>query len=144
MTGRNIDPAYSGLVLCSHTDGTEKIVFFGGQQHIVGQRTGCYDTYDVAFYDALCGFGVFDLLTNGDLVAGLQHLFQIAINSVIRHAGQRDGIGSFAPAGQRQAQNLRACFGIFVERLVEIAHAKKQYGVRVLLFELMKLLHSRC
>ena len=88
-------------------------------------------------------FWVFYLLANSDPVAGLNHFFQVSIDGVIWYAGQQDGIAAFASAGECQAADTRAGLGILVEGLVEIAHAKKQYAVRVFLLEPRELLHRR-
>jgi len=125
MAGRNIDPAYSGMFFCPETDGAEKIILLGIQQDLVGERTGRDDSHDIAFYDAFCGFRIFDLFADGDPVACLEHFFQISFNGVVGHAGQRDRIAAFAPAGQRQAEDFRAGFGVLVKGLVKIAHAEK-------------------
>jgi len=143
MTRRNIDPAQSRAVFRSQIDGTEEIVLLSVEQDVVGQRAGGDDTHDVAFDDALGGLGIFDLLAYGDPVAGLEHLFQISLDGVIGYAGQRDRIRALTSAGQSQAEDLRANLGVFVEGLVEIAHAKKQNAVWVFLLEPMKLLRRQ-
>ncbi len=143
MAGRNIDPAYRSMFFCPQTDGTEKIILLGVQQNIVGERAGRDNAHDIAFYNSLCGLRIFDLLADGDPVACLEHFFQIRINSMVGQAGQWNRIAAFAPAGQSQAENLRAGLGVLIKGLVKIAHAKKQYAVRMHLFESVKLLHSR-
>jgi len=84
----------------------QKIVFPFIQEHLVSQGAGGYDADDVAFDNALGFFGVFDLFTNSHFIAGLEHLFQIAVHGMVRDAGQRDGLAAgFAAAGEYQPQN---------------------------------------
>jgi len=141
MAGRNIDPADSGGVTAAETDGTEEIVLFCVQQDFICESAGRDKAGNIAFDNTNCGFGVLDLVADGDLVAGLQHFFQVAVNSVVGNAGQRNGIGAFVPAGQRQAADARAGFRILVKGLVEVAHPEKQYAVGVFLLVMVELLH---
>ncbi len=71
MAGGNIDPADSGLAFCAKADGAEEIVLFGVEQDIIGESARGDNSHDVALDNALCSFGVFDLLADCDLIAGL-------------------------------------------------------------------------
>jgi len=62
---------------------------------------------------------------------------------VVWDAGERDGVvAAFVSAGEGQAQDAGAGLGVFVEGLVEVAHAEEEDGVGVLLLEMVELPHG--
>tara|TARA_B100000676_G_C17687411_1_gene634491 strand:+ start:187 stop:660 length:474 start_codon:yes stop_codon:yes gene_type:complete len=103
------------------------------------------DLYHVALDHALGLLGVFDLLADSDFAAHLDELGQVAFHRVVRHAGEGHIAGGFAVVarGEGEAEQLRGLFGVFVEHLVKITHAKEQDGVLVLALEVHVLLHRR-
>ncbi len=59
---------------------------------------------------------------------------------MMRHAGHGDAGRALR---QRQTQGLVQGDGIFIEGLVEVAHAKEQHAPRMLGLEASKLTHGR-
>ena len=81
------------------------------------------------------------LLAHRYSVASLNHAAQIAVHCMVWHASHRN-----APTTLRQCntQHFVRQPGIFVKRLIEIAHAKEQDTARMLLLEPVKLPHCGC
>ena len=130
--------------LSPQADGTQEVVLFGVQQHVIGQCARRHHPHHVPLDHALGLFRILNLLADGDLVAGLQHLFEVAVHRMIRQPRQRDRVTArLAPTGQHQPQHARDNMRILVERLVKIAHPKKQHRIRVFGLEMVKLLHRR-
>ena len=77
---------------------------------------------------------VFDLLADGDAVAELHQPADVAVDGVIRHAAHRHrGAGGVLGArGQREVEGPRRDQRVFVEELVEVAHAEQHEGERML------------
>lgn len=90
------------------------------------------DADDLALDEALGGGGVAHLLAEGDLVALRDELREVAIDGVVRDAGERDAEAlAHRLGGEGDVELARAEFGVVVEGLVEVAEAEEDDGVWV-------------
>ena len=120
-----------------HHQRRDVIIALLRQQPRLHQRTGRDDAAHDA-RDELLALGrlIADLLGDGDLVAGVDQLGNVAIDRVIRHTRQRHAlVRPDGPRGQDDIADRRDDPGVIVERLVEITQAEKQDDVRVLLLD---------
>ena len=120
------------------------------EQCFFGQRPG-RDQADNGAVDQ--GFGAagfarrgraFDLLGDGDAVAGADQPGEIALGGMDRDAAHRDRLAAaLAALGQRDVERLRRRLGVVEEKLKEIAHAIEQQGIAGLGLEAVVLRHHR-
>ena len=88
--------------------------------------------------------GAFDLLGDGDAVAGADQPREIGFRGVDRHAAHRDRLAAVGAAlGQRDVERCRRGAGVVEEQLEEVAHAVEQQGVARLGLEAVVLRHHR-
>jgi len=114
------------------------------EQCLVTDRTRGDDAHHLALHRALAGGGVADLLTDHHRLAELDQLGQVAFQRMERNPAHGDGLaGRLTAGGQGDIQQFRGLFRIFVEDLVEVAHAVEHQLVRVLVLQLPVLLHHR-
>ena len=87
---------------------------------------------------------VANLLGDGDLVALVDELRNVALSGMVRNAAHRRLLLVAAAARQSQPKFPRNELGVIEEHLIKIAEAKEQYlvGMPVLRFQI--LLHHRC
>ena len=111
----------------------------------IGQRPGRDDADDFALDDALGLAGVFHLIANRDPESLFHQPRDVAVHGVKRHAAHRNAaaVGVFRPRGQRQLEGPGRDERVFVEHLVEVAHAKEQNRVAMLLLGVEILAHRR-
>ena len=131
----------------------ERFLFLKNQSYIVvlrivqrgfcEHRTGRDDLYDLALRKPL-RLRVSDLLGDGDLVALVDELRNVALGGMVRNAAHRRLLLVAAAARQSQPKFPRNELGVIEEHLIKIAEAKEQYlvGMPVLRFQI--LLHHRC
>ena len=81
------------------------------------------------------------MFADGDFVTGLQHFFEVAVDGVVRDAGEGDGVFALASAGESDAADAGAGFCVFVEGFVEVTHSEEEDSVRVFLFKAVELSH---
>jgi len=81
------------------------------------------DLGDFSLNKAFRCFRIFHLIANRRAVSCSDQLVEIILQRVVREAGHRSWIRRVLIAtGQRQTEDLRRDFGVFVEKLVEVAH----------------------
>jgi hypothetical protein len=77
-----------------------------------------------------CQLGVFNLLANGNPVSELDQAPQVFSGSFDWYSRQRHlGGASTVATGQSDAKISGCPLGVFIEHLVEIAHAEKEDGI---------------
>ena len=95
FTRGNIGKAHTHLVKAETQTG--KVIVFRFIEHTaLNNRTGGHHADNAALDDALCGFRVFHLLTDCDLVAARNQFCDVAVRAVERHAAHRCAL--FLPA----------------------------------------------
>ena len=111
----------------------------------VGQRARRDDADDFALDEALGLARILDLIADGDAEALLHEPRDVAVDGVKRHAAHRDAaaVGVLRARGERQLERARRDEGVFVEHLVEVAHAEEQDRVAMLLLRVEILPHRR-
>ena len=62
---------------------------------------------------------------------------------MVRESSHRNRVGALVAASQSQSHRFGSRLGVFVEQLVEVAHAKEQQCIAAHLFGLLVLLHHR-
>ena len=88
--------------------------------------------------------GVLGLFADRDLPAELDQPFQVVVEGLGRHPGERYAGGRPVVArGQGQAEKTRTLLGVLAEQLVEVAHAKENEVVPVTGLHLPPLPHER-
>ena len=119
--------------------------FAGGGQHVgparfeqglFRQRSGGDETDDIARHQRfrsatfLCFFRGFDLFGDGHAASALDQACKIVFRRVHRNPAHRDRLAvMFAPAGQRNVEDLRGNPGIVEEQFEEIAHSIEQQTI---------------
>ena len=140
---RQVGPGQSVAVAAAAERKQQRVAALG-QQGLVGHRAGRDDPHHLAFDQALAGGGVAHLLADGDRLAQRDQAREIALGSVVRHAGHRDRLPARAAAlGQGDVEQARGLARVVVEQLVEVAHAEEQQHVGVLRLGGEELLHQR-
>ena len=92
----------------------------------------------------LASLRIFDLLADRDAKALLHEPAHVVARRFHRNAGERHfGRAAVVARRQREAEHARRRFGVVVEHLVELAHAKKQDRVLMATLDLPVLLHER-
>ncbi|MNZ79309.1 hypothetical protein D3C78_979100 [compost metagenome] len=114
------------------------------EQGLVADRTRGDDAHHLAFHRALAGGGVANLLADHHRFAEFDQLGQVAFQRMEWNPAHGDGLaGRLSARGQGDVQQFCGFFRIFVEDLVEVAHAVEHQLVRVLVLQLPVLLHHR-
>ena len=92
-------------------------------------------------------FGIFELVANGDTQSCPHEFGQVGIEGVERKARHLQSLHSTTAAVrtmcQRDIQDLRRLHGILCVSLIEVAATEEQHRVRILRFDVAKLLHHR-
>ena len=113
-----------------------------GEQSVFRQGSRRHDTLHAPFHRAAGGGRVADLFADGDGLARLDELGQVAVDGVERNPGHGDGTpGRLAACRQRDVEEVCGALGVVVEQFVEVAHPVEQQGVRVLRLDAQVLLH---
>ncbi len=107
------------------TESEQEITFGGAQQIIVQQRARRDDLDYIAFHQAFGQPGVLHLLGHCHFQAGLEDACDIVAQRMMRHAAH----GHAAAGRQHHVHVWGGGLGVLKKKLVEIAHAKQQYGV---------------
>ena len=111
----------------------------------VGDGAGGDNANDLALDETFRLFRIFDLIADRNPLIGTDEFGGVRLKLMVREAAHRDGVvGPFAPRGQRQFQETAGFLGIFVEHLVEVAHAVQQDRVGMLLLQRLVLPQHRC
>ena len=125
--------------------GCQKVIFFDIEHIVVGRYARCNKFGDAAFDQLFGEFRVFELVANGHAQPGTHKFRQIGVERMMRKSGHSRCVGIFAGTfGQCDAQNFGSNLGILVVCFVKIAATKQYYRVRILIFDVEKLLHHRC
>ncbi len=86
--------------------------------------------------------GFFHLLGDRNAEAAPDEAREVAFGGVNRHPAHRNGGSAvLPPRGERDVECGGGGFGVGEEHLVEVAHAEKEQGLRVLFFELEPARH---
>ena len=102
------------------------------------------DTNYLTLNRAFAGGRVADLLADHHRLAQLDQLGQVAFGRMIRDPAHRNRLaGRLAACREGDIQQLGSFLRVFVEDLVEIAHAIEHQLVRVLVLQAPVLLHHR-
>ena len=143
LAGRDVHVREAGPCLAERQCGQE-VVPLGVEQPRLGDRAGRDDPRDRAVDQPAAGRRVADLLADRDPVAARDQAGEVAIERLVRDAGQRvpAPLAHLAP-GQRDLELARDDLGVLIEGLVEVAHPKEQNRVRVLALEALVLLPDR-
>ena len=124
--------------------GGEVVVALGGQHSRVDDGARGDDADHLALDQPLRERGIAHLLADGNAIALADQPGDVALGGVVGDARHR---GAFAPSpvapGQRQLQLAGGQLGVAVEHLVEVAHAKEDDGVGMLLLDAEILLANR-
>ena len=135
---RNGDPAFALDI----EDAENKVVpaLLDGIHIEIG--AGSNYSYDLPFHHALRGPGIFDLLTDGGLVALFHEPCQIAVDRMKRNAAHRCSFGeATAFSCECQFEFPRSDLGVLEEHLVKVAEPVKQDTSRIFFFCLQIVLH---
>ena len=109
----------------------------------IGERPRRDDAHHLAADDPLGLLRVFHLLADGHPVALLDQPGDVAVGGVMGHAAHRHGRtgGVLRSRGQGQVEGARRHQRVFVEELVEVAHAEQHERERILALGLEILPH---
>ena len=142
-TGRRQDPAMPGPAFagCGHRRHQGVAAFF--QQGFVGHRARRDDAHHFPINRAFAGGRVAGLLADGRRLAFANQPRQVAVDRVMGHARHGYGLAvGFTAGGQGDIQQAGRAARIVIKKLVKIAHAEQQQGVRKLAFDAQILLHQ--
>ena len=143
LAGADIKKGNAGLGF-TEVNGAEVVIRAALQHVVVHAHAGRDELRDAALHQALGFLGVFELVADGHALAGAHQLGQVGIERMVREAGQGHfAAAARAPLRQRDVENAAGRDGIFAEGLVKITHPKQQHRARMLLLELVVLLHQR-
>ncbi|MCY1433951.1 hypothetical protein D9M71_499930 [compost metagenome] len=124
--------------------GGDQVVATLVEQRFVTDRTGGDDAYHLALDRALAGGRVADLFANHHRLAQFHQLGQVALGRMEGDTAHGNRLARrLAAGGQGDVEEFGGFLRIFVEDLVEVAHAVEHQLVRVLVFQLPVLLHHR-
>ncbi|MCY1421320.1 hypothetical protein D9M71_369710 [compost metagenome] len=114
------------------------------EQRLVTHRPRRDDAYHLPLHRPFAGGRVADLLADHHRFAKLHQFCQVTLGGVVRNPAHRNRLASRLPAGrQGDVQQLGGLLRVFIEDLVEVAHAVEHQLVRVLVFQAPVLLHHR-
>ena len=135
--------AYQAALAEMH--GGQKVVAVAAQHSVAESHSGRDKFCNATFYKLFGELGIFELFADGNTFAGAHQFWQIAVERMVRKAGELDILrGTVCPACQCYAQDFRCYYGIVAECFVEVAHTEQKNGIRMFLFHLDVLLHQRC
>ena len=131
LAGRKVEGGKSNAVVMAG-ERAEKIVFLRPGLCVNGGARGEHPR-DFASHQLGCQLRVLHLVANRDLISLAHELADIAFGGVVGHSAHGNGNAFFLVAGgKRYLQLARGYDRVVEEKLVEIAHAKKQQRARVL------------
>ena len=143
LAGRDIHVGHGGPRSVAR-DGGQEVVLAGAHQGGVHGGAGRHHAHDLAFDQALGGFGIFHLVADGDAVSLLDEARDVALGRMEGDAAHGDGGALFLVArGEGDFQFARGHHGVLEEELVKIAEAEHQQGVGYLLLDAVVLPHER-
>ncbi|MNH97874.1 hypothetical protein D3C73_505810 [compost metagenome] len=124
--------------------GSDQVVATFIQQRLVTHRPRRNDPYHLTIHRPFAGGRVADLLADHHRFAKLHQFCQVTLSGVVRNPAHRNRLPRRLPAGgQGDVQQLGGLLRVFIEDLVEVAHAVEHQLVRVLVFQAPVLLHHR-
>ncbi|MNJ29443.1 hypothetical protein D3C77_240100 [compost metagenome] len=124
--------------------GGDQVVAALIEQRLVADRARGDDAYHLALDRALAGGRVADLFADHHRFAQLHQLGQVALGRMEGDTAHGNRLARrLAAGGQGDVQEFGGLLRVFVEDLVEVAHAVEHQLVRVLVFQLPVLLHHR-
>ena len=117
------------------------IVAFGVQVGVIHHGSGSLDAGYGSFDKTFGRFGVFNLITNGDVIAFVHKLGHISVNGVPGYPAHGNGIlRILAAARERYLEFTGGHLGIAEKKLIKIAHAVKKQSIRVVSLDAQILL----
>ena len=110
----------------------EEVIGSCAQEGVVVRDARGDDFGDAALDDAFDGFGVLELLTDGDFESGLDQAGHIGVKCVVRKAREGHvGRGSVRSLSEHNVQGFGGGDGVVAKGFVEVTHAKQQQRLRV-------------
>ena len=142
---QRVDVALSPSTSLRATGECDDVVVSRAVEQIIGERRARRDRlHHRALDDPFRQLRVFDLLADRDAESLRDEASHVVARRLDRDAGERDlGRAAIVPRGERQPENPRRDFGVFVEHFIELAHPEKQDGVLMSALDLTILLHQR-
>ena len=139
---RNIGPGQPASAASSwRAQGRKVVVAFAGKVGIFHHCAGGDYAGNSAFYQPLGGLGVFCLVADGNVVALVDELGNVALNRMPRHAAHGNGVFRIlAAAGEGNLKFARRHLGVVVEQFIKVAHAVKQQSIGMLCLDAHVLL----
>ena len=123
-------------------DGGQEVIGGTVEESFVCGDAGSNEFRDTPLDDALCHFGIFELIADGDTIAGFDEFMKVGIQGAVGESGQfRGGCGAIVAFGEGYAQHFGGQDGVFAKGFVEIADPEQQDGIGVSLFDRPVLLH---
>ena len=106
-------------------DGSEEVIAVVFQQFVVGSNTRCHQFSYASLYNSFSRLWIFQLVADGDTVAGLYQFVKISIQRMMRKTGQLAAECSpIVSLSKSNAQNPAGRNGIFAKSLIKIAYTK--------------------
>ena len=125
-------------------DGGDQVVTSLIQQRLITHRPRRNNAHHLTFNRPLAGGRVTDLLADHHRLAQLHQFDEVAFQRVVRNPTHRNRLPCRLPArGQGDVQQFGRLLRVFIEDLVEVAHAIEHQLIRVLVFQAPVLLHHR-
>ena len=149
FAGRDVEERRAGdailVARVGHAKSHEKCRLSRVEIARVGQRARRHHAHDFALDNALGFPGILDLIANRHAEALANEPRDVGVDRMKRDTAHRDAaaVGLLRSRGERQLQGTRRHQGVFIEHLVEVAHAKEQDGVFVLFLGVEVLTHCR-
>ncbi len=124
--------------------GGDQVIAALVEQGLIADGPWRDDPHHLTIHRPLAGGGVADLFADHHRFAQFHQLGQIALGCVVGNPAHGNALTCrLAACGQGYIQQLGGFLRVFVEDLVEIAHAIKHQLIQVLVFEFPVLLHHR-
>ena len=143
LAGADIEEGNTGFGF-AEVNGGEVVIRAAFEHVVVHAHAGRDELGDAALDQTFSLLGIFELVADGYPLAGPHQLGQVIVDRVVREAGQGHFAAAASPAlGERDIENAAGRNGIFTKGLVKIAHPKQEHRARMLLLELVVLLHQR-
>ena len=145
VAGGDVHPRESAAIRVGTPEqGPEIGMPLGLEADVLNGGPGRVDAGDGTLDKPLGGSGVFDLIAEGDLVALVQELADVAFGGMPRDAAHGNGGFRVGIArSQRDLKLTRGDFGILEKKFIKVAHAIKEQGVRIALLDAEVLFEHR-
>ncbi len=133
-------PGIGSYMSVAVDQGRQVVIGPAVQQVLLDQGTGGDHPHDLSVHQLLALTGLLHLLADGHLVPLGDEPGQVGVQGVMGDAGQGDALAlAHRPRGKGDLQLARDQLSVLVERLVEVAQAEEEDGVRVAALDLQVL-----